>query len=67
MTASAWIEGLSEELWLAQFHQKCCGHAGKRYVRYIYHYGNKRSTILDGYEPTTKTAFEFCKYYFHNH
>ena len=67
MTASAWIEGLSKRLGLNHVHHKCCGHGGEIYVDYFDQSGNKRSTIVDGYESTTKTVFEFSGCYYHNH
>ena len=63
MTASAWIEGLSKELGLDHNHHKFCGHGGEIYVDYIEQHGNKKSTKVDGYEPTTETVFEFSGCY----
>ena len=67
MTASAWIEGLSKELGLDHNHHKFCGHGGEIFVDYIDQHGNKKSTKVDGYEPTTETVFEFSACCFHNH
>ena len=67
MTASASIEGLSKKLGLNHVHHKFCAHGSERCVDCFNQNGNKRSTRVDGFEPTTKTIFEFSECYYHNH